>query len=260
MPEYIGTETGGGSEGDLVANGNVYPAVSGPYGGGDIPAGSYTYGSPQPLADDASWKKSEYNSMTDAKNPKEGKEKAKTFRKFAIGTGPKQAVFKDPRTGKVRTGIMFHYDGNVPGTLGCIGYQQPEAQQALIDDPDKTVTVQYDSSIAQARADVETKLGHTVDWNKVEQGRRHLPARAAPGTHSKTKLGNKVKKGNPTVLLGAHNRQTAHLEAPLEDGSKIAEASTSVFVGTERQRVARVDDQTTDGSPLADGEDSIQVG
>lgn len=261
--DYYGMEYGSsdavGSEGYLVTNGNVYPALSGPWTakdmtrgtGGDIPPGQYTYGDSRAATG---------KSFKDPNSKKGG-----VF--FPIGTGPDQAPIHDGRPGhaQTRTDVGFHFDGGNPGTNGCIGYQQVEAQEALEADTSKTLTVHpYSSSLDQVHADIEAKLGHKVDWNKVEEGRRHWagqgPVTPAADVHSKNVRGRRVKKGVPSVGLGKRRRHTAHLESPLEGGVQVAQASNSVFVGPERKRVARVNDQTTDGSPLADGEGTILVG
>ncbi len=260
--DYYGVEAGSsdavGSEGYLVTNGNVYPALSGPWTakdmtrgtGGDIPPGQYTYGNSHAAAG---------KSYKDPKSKKGG-----VF--FPIGTGPNQAPIHDGRPGhaQTRTDVGFHFDGGNPGTNGCIGYQQVEAQESLESDPNKTLDVHpYASSVTDAQKQIEAQLGHPVDWKKVEEGRRHWAGEGpvgGSGVHSQTKKKHKVKKGVTSVHLGKKGRQTAHLESPLDSGDQVADASTSVFAGPERKRVARVNDQTTDGSPLADGEDSILVG
>jgi hypothetical protein len=255
MPTFIGTENGSSASGYLIANGNVYPAASGTSTLQDIPQGTYDYGDAESLSPN------QYYAMTDAPDRAHATAAhAKAFRKFHIGTGPHgSGTIHDPRTGRTRVGIELHYDGGAPGTAGCIGYQDPAAKDALVADPDKTVSVQYLGNIDQVKAAVEQKLGHSVDWSKV-QPRRVPGGGGGSGTHSKSRKGHRVKKGNTTVLVGPHKRHTAHLEAPLEGGAQIAEGSSSVFVGPERYRVARVDDETSDGSPIADGESSIDVG
>jgi uncharacterized Zn-binding protein involved in type VI secretion len=217
--------------------------------GGDIPPGQYTYGDP---------KAAPGKSYKDPNSTRPG-----VF--FPIGTGPNQDPIVDGRPGhaKVRHDIGFHFDGGNPGTNGCIGYQQIGAQDSLTNDPDKTLTVHpYSSSLAETRAAIEAKVGK-VDWDKVEEGRRHWPGEGpvqATDVHSKTKKGHKVKKGSTSVNSGPKARQTAHLESPLESGDQVADASKTVFVDPAQKRVARVNDQTTDGSPLADGVGSILVG
>ena len=101
MADYFAAENGSGSQGYLIANGNVYPAVSGPYGKGDIAPGDYTYGSPQHL----NKSKGEYYTMTDAPSRKAATAE-RGFRKIHIGKGANpEADFKDPRTGATRSGV-----------------------------------------------------------------------------------------------------------------------------------------------------------
>jgi hypothetical protein len=258
MADFIAVESGNSASGYLIANGNVYPAASGTSSLLDIPQGTYNYGADEALSSN------QYYSMTDAPNRKEAKKrKGKGFRKFHIGTGPAgTGTIPDKRRPKdPRKGVEFHYDGGNPGTAGCIGYQDNAAKDALIADPNKTVTVQYVKDMDAVKAQVEQKLGHKVDWSKVSPLRKAGGGGGGgSGTHSKNRKGKKVKKANRTVLLGPKNRHTAHRLSLLEGGVQIADASTTVFVGPERLGVARVDDQTTDGSPIADGESSIMVG
>ncbi|HEY4122478.1 MAG TPA: hypothetical protein VGM56_31655 [Byssovorax sp.] len=248
MPTYYGVEGPSASNGYLIANGNVYTAESGTSKLQDIPAGDYTYGDAIPLD-----KRSERTSMTDGSDWHK-------FRKFHIwGTGPQGAI-TDPRKGRhklQRTGIEFHYDGGNVGTAGCIGYQDPAAQQDLINDPDKSVQVQYFQTDAEVRAAIEAKLGHTVDWSKVRTRGRAGGAGANAGLQSTTRKGKKVTKGNTTVKAGPHARDTAHIQASLEGGGQVVQGSQTVFVGPEMLPVSGVDHLTSDGSPLAVGESSI---
>ena len=256
MADYIAVETGNASQGYLIANGNVYPAASGTSSLLDIPEGSYFYGEGQSLSS------KQYYSMTDAPNRKEAKKrKGKGFLKFHIGTGPGgEGDLPDKRRPKKpRSGVEFHYDGGGIGTAGCIGYQDNAAKDALTADPNKTVTVKYVKSVDEVKALVEQKLGHKVDWSKVKEPRRLGASGQGSGTHSKTRRKRKVKKGNPTVLVGPKKRQVAHLEAPVEGGYKVAQGSPHVFVGSERYPVAAVSHNTTDGSPLEDGESSVLI-
>jgi hypothetical protein len=259
MADYIAVETGNHSAGYLVANGNVYPATSGSSTLLDIPQGTYTYGGAEALS------AKQYYSMTDAPSKKKkhaNKTRAANFRKFHIGTGPKgSGVIPDSRRPKQpREGIEFHYDGGGAGTAGCIGYQDNAAKDALIADPAKSVNVKYVKDMDAVKAEVEKKLGHKVDWEKVTPLRKQYVPPKASGTQSKNKKSKKVVKANKTVLLGPNTRETAHRLALLESGVKVVDASTTVFVGPERLGVARVDDMTSDGSPIADGEISIMVG
>jgi hypothetical protein len=148
-------------------NGNVYPAASGSASLQDIPQGTYNYGNAEALSE------KQYYSMTDAPDRAHANAaRAKAFRKFHIGTGPHgSGEIYDKRIKRNRVGIEFHYDGGSPGTAGCIGYQDPAAKDALIADTDKQVRVKYVGSDAEARALVEQKLGHKVDWSKVKPRR-----------------------------------------------------------------------------------------
>jgi hypothetical protein len=245
MPSYFGVENGNYSSGYLIANGNVYPAVSGSGSLRDIPAGSYTHG-------DGEVPRADQPTMTDGT----GRQK---FRKFhVIGTGPSGEIW-DPRKnngkGGWRDGIELHYDGGNPGTAGCIGYQDPAAKDAITADPDKSVNVQYLADDEAVKRAVELRLGHPVDWSKINPPKK--PGGGGSGTQSKTKKGKKVQKGNPKVLVGPKQRQIAHQQAMLEGGGVVAEGNPTVLVGSEQYPVSRIEHMTTDGSPLADGEDSV---
>ena len=251
MPSYYGVENGQYSSGYLVANGNVYPAVSGSTGLRDIPAGSYTHAAGVPVREDQP-------TMT------EGHGVAGYQQFLILGTGPGGTIretrpyttmdkVSHPKGGN-RDGIELHYDGGYPGTAGCIGYQDPAAKDAIIADPDKSVNVQYlDSDDAVKRA-IELRLGHLVDWSKI-----HPPNKpgGGGGTQSKTKKGKRVENGNPSVLVGPKARQIAHQHAALEGGDVVAEGNPTVLVGAELFPASRVDHMTTDGSPLADGESTV---
>src|SRR5215468_10736842 len=122
MPDFIGVENGTNAQGYLIANGNVYPAVSGTSRLWDIPQGTYTYGHDVPLEQG----KGQWKSMTDG-NPAHHNQ----YRKFHIGTGPNQDSFIDPRTGRRREGIDFHFTPRT-GSAGCIAYQDNAALGSLI--------------------------------------------------------------------------------------------------------------------------------
>jgi hypothetical protein len=259
MADYIAVETGNRSAGYLVVNGNIFPAESGTNTLLDIPEGTYTYGGPEALSED------QYHWMTDAKNEDEATAKrAANFKKFHIGTGPNGTgeIPDERRPDEPRTGIEFHYDGGNPGTAGCIGYQDNSAKDALIAEKNKTVTVKYVKTMDEVKKLVEEKLDKLKlcpNWNAIKEPRSTAASGTGSGTQSKTLKKNKVKKGNPTVLVGPKKRQVAHLEAPVEGGYKVAQGSPNVFVGSEQYPVAAVSHFTTDGSPLEDGESSVLV-
>jgi hypothetical protein len=245
---YVGVRDGNHSQGLLAVNDNVFPAASGNATHLDIPEGNYTYG------DEMALEKKQRRTMTDGKGP------MKNFGKFPIGTGPKgEGDLPDARRPKTpRTVIRLHYDGGSIGTEGCIGFQDNAAKDALIANPDKRISVIYVKNIEEARALIEQKLGHKVDWSKVKPNRTPEASGKGDGTHSKNRKGKKVKKANRRVLSGPRRRQTAQRLSLLEGGVQVADASTTVFI--EGLGVARVNDMTTDGSPVADGEGSILVG
>jgi hypothetical protein len=256
MADFVAVPNGNGATGYLIANGQVYPAASGggPNGLLSIPQGNYTYGGPEALTYSKDPKKNQYRSMTDKGDPK-------GYNKFHIGTGPNgSGVIKDPRRPKKpREGIEFHFDGgSTYGTAGCIGYQDNAARQSLIDDPTKKVSVQYVKDDAAMRAEVERRLGHSVDWSKVKKpGQAGTSRGAGSGTQSQTKKRNKVKKGHHKVLVGPRQRHIAHRRARLADGGHVTEGLKKVYVAEQQYPVSRVDHLTTDGSPLADGESSV---
>lgn len=250
MADFIAIPNGNGASGYMIANGQVYPAASGggPNGALSIPEGNYTYGDPQRLS------KKQYKGMTDKGDP-DG------FSKFHIGTGQNgEGTIPDPRRPKKpREGIEFHFDGgNTYGTAGCIGYQDNAARQALINDPNKTVSVKYVEDEAAMKAEIERRLGACVDWKQIKQPGQAGTARPNAGeVHSKTKKGNKVKAKNTKVRVGKKQRRIAHRRADLMGGGHITQGLARTYVGPSQHQVARVEHLTTDGSPVADGEASV---
>lgn len=247
MADFIGVQSGNGATGYLNVNGNIYPAASGGNGGQFVPAGNYTYGKNLPLAGH------QWYTMSDRNRAHE-----KNYNKFHIGTGKDSSdPIWDESLKRYREGIEFHFDGGGPGTEGCIGYQDPTAKDALIASSDKSVSVSYANSMDAVKAQMEQKVGHKIDWSKVQPPRS--PVSPGPGPQSTTQRGKKVALGDTTTLSGPKHRQTAHLDSPLEGGGQVVVASTSVFVGKDKKGVARVQDNTTDG-PIDTGESSILVG
>jgi len=267
---FIATESGQASSGYLVANGDAYVARSGSnaYGRGDIPQGSYKLGAPEGLN---KGKKQDKSMAPKGSNWRK-------FRKFDIaGVGP--GVIKDPRyPGNPRIGIKFHYDGNNPGTEGCIGYDDPAAQTALTNAynaGDRDIKVIYVKSDAEARAMTKRLTGKeppTSTRGGVAGGAGKKKAPAKPkrkpkkkaaqrkGATSKIKHGAKMAEGEPTVLLGKKRLKAAHRKARHTGGGRIAQGIRSVWVGKKLLAFGRVTDPTTDGSQVASGEDSVMVG
>jgi hypothetical protein len=264
MPSYFGVENGPYSSGYLVANGNVYPAVSGfpgwsshPDGLRDIPAGSYTHQDGVPLREDQ--RKSMSDNESDISN----------FRQFLIiGSGPNGTIpekrsyttidgIAHPNGGS-RDGIEMHFDGKPYGTAGCIGYQDPAAKDAIIADPDKSVNVQYLADDEAVKRAIELRLGHLVDWTKIKPPvTPGTSGSSGSGTQSTTKKGKKVETGQPNVLVGPKQRQVIHKQSMLEGGGQVLEGNPTVLVGEGQLPVSRVAHMTTDGSPLADGEATV---
>jgi hypothetical protein len=256
MADFIAVPNGNGATGYMIANGQVYPAASGggPNGLLSIPEGKWTYGGPEALTHSKDPKKDQWRSMTDKGDPK-------GYNKFHIGTGPNgSGTLPDPRRPKKpREGVEFHFDGgSTYGTAGCIGYQDNAARQALIDDPNKSVSVKYVKDEAAMKAEIERRLGHSVDWSKVKKpGQAGTSRGGGSGTHSQTKKGNKVKPKKHNVHVGPKQRHIAHRQASLMSGGKVVQGLKKVAVGRPQYQVARVDHLTTDGSPVADGESSV---
>jgi len=118
---------------------------------GDVPPGTYEIGKPLGLSHD------NLLTMTDGTgNPR--------FRKFPIipvgnsrliQNGKVIGVKDDRYPGVPRTSLLFHYDGDVIGSAGCIVYDTLEVQDALIaaiNRGDRSVTVVHVATAAEARS------------------------------------------------------------------------------------------------------------
>ena len=201
------------------------------------------------------------------------------FEKFLIsGVGPtaERGGIRDARyPGRPRTGVMFHFDGNGPGSEGCIAYDDPRAQQSLndaIDGGDREVQVIYVRSDAEARELATRYAGEAPPENTVRgYGRAGAserdPAPARPrrtsqlrGDVSTIQGGPRMAQGERTVLLGEQQLMAAHVQARHTGGGRIQEGSPTVFVGRQQLAFGRVTDPTTDGSEVATGEPSVMVG
>lgn len=84
-----------------------WPAVSGPYGKGELPEGGYTIAPPAIL---------EGVPANEAYRDKKGHTWFAPLR---------------PQFPTDRSGFGIHPDGNVPGTLGCIGLTQEDTREIL---------------------------------------------------------------------------------------------------------------------------------
>jgi hypothetical protein len=276
---FIAVDNGNRADGYLVANGDVYAARSGGWGRGEIPEGVYELGGPEGLNS----RLGQNRSMA-----KKGSDWTK-FKKFGIaGVGPSKGFNKkeglwglaDPRyPDAARTGVKFHFDGPPYGSEGCIAYDDPAAQQSLIDAHkagDTRVEVIYVKTDAEAHAMAKTLSGKEPPANTIRgygrpegggrdlepapRARRRRPASRQRGDTSRIKKGPRMAEGETSVLLGEKMLVAAHVQARHTGGGRIAEGSNSVYVGKQQLAFGRVDDPTTDGSEVATGEPSVMVG
>ncbi len=88
---------------------NRWPAVSGPWGKGQLPKGEYTLSSPPVLVPPSHPKQSAYCD--------------------SVGNCWWQPIEPNFQTGRTELGI--HPDGNVPGTAGCIGASDKDTTSLL---------------------------------------------------------------------------------------------------------------------------------
>lgn len=277
---FIAVDNGNRADGYMVANGDAYVARSGGFGRGEIPQGNYTVSQGERLNPG----KKQNRSMA-----RRGDDWRK-YRKFRIsGVGPtaQGGGIRDPRYPRApRTGVMFHYDGNTPGSEGCIAYDDPRAQQSLsqaIENGDTNVSVIYVKSDAEARA-MATRLagGKAPPANSVTGYGRAGGSELAPADNTRTtrrprskrrkksgqrradvstiRSGPRMAQGEPTVVLGQKQLMAAHVQARHTGGGRIKEGSPTVFVGKQQLAFGRVTDPTTDGSEVASGEPSVMVG
>lgn len=86
------------SQGKLTWGSNSYTAVSGPYGSGPLPSGKYTV---------------EKRNVTNSTSLSASYKDKKTGKAFFIPISPTFTT--------TRSGFGIHPDGNIAGTLGCIG-------------------------------------------------------------------------------------------------------------------------------------------
>ena len=271
---FIAVDNGNRADGYMVANGDAYVARSGGFGRGEIPQGNYKVGPGEKL----NAGKKQNRSMA-----RKGDDWRK-YRKFRIsGVGPtaQGGGIRDARYPKApRTGVMFHYDGNTPGSEGCIAYDDPRAQQSLekaIASGDRDVSVIYVKSDAEARA-MATRLagGKAPPANGVRGYGKAGGSELAPAGKKKPKRkkrssqrradvsrirsGARMAQGERTVVLGQKQLMAAHVQARHTGGGRVREGSPTVFVGKQMMAFGRVTDPTTDGSQLATGEPSVMVG
>ncbi len=105
----------------IAPNGNNWHAISGPYGKGKLPSGQYLITEPV-----------EIKSIANKYNPYRDK------------TGFAWWCRIKPQFETVRSGFGIHPDGNIPGTLGCIGIRLDNTKEvfdALQNNKDKILIV-----------------------------------------------------------------------------------------------------------------------
>ncbi len=174
MPIYfIAVTNGSRADGYLIANRQTFAARSGrlladtdparivngrSLERGEVPPGTYRIGEAMPLSGKNKL------TMTD------GKSDVSRFQKFAIEpTASNRVKMSDGTWGvrdvryptEPRSLLRFHYDGDRPGSEGCIVYDDMRAQAALIQAQraDPEVRVEYLNSQVEVRARVKAITG-----------------------------------------------------------------------------------------------------
>jgi len=105
----------------ISSDGKYWPAVSGPYGKGKLPAGEYL--------------------ITE---PVEIKSKADKYKPYRDKTGFTWWCRIKPMFETERSGFGIHPDGNISGTLGCIGITLDDTKdvfEALLNSDDMSLVV-----------------------------------------------------------------------------------------------------------------------
>lgn len=236
---------------------NFESVSGGPGSLGPMPDGKYTFGPGEDLAP------SEHESMTDGKRPASAHKK---FRFTGVGErhagyqkqswsqwlrGDKRPLINDPNQTEPRWGINAHCDGRLPGTDGCIGYQDCERAQNAFQSA-------YDKGN-------NGFVVETLTREQTERLREQLlgkPASApwpAVPAKTNTKHGANVIDGEPSVVLGTEQRKAAHVDTPHDKNAKIAEGNGTIRVGLLQKPLAGVGHATTDASQLATGEQSVMM-
>lgn len=104
----------------ISPNGKKWPAVSGPYGKGKLPSGQYLI-----------------------TQPVEIKSKADKYKPYRDKTGFAWWCRIKPSFETDRSGFGIHPDGNIPGTLGCIGIRLDDTREVFYEllDSDNTILI-----------------------------------------------------------------------------------------------------------------------
>jgi len=169
---FIAVTNGHRADGYLIAHGDIYVARSGRLlddtapgkkERGEVPPGTYNIGKAMDLSAENKL------TMTD------GSKDTSYFRKFAImptgsntevGTKGKLKGVKGVRDtrypGEPRTLLRFHYDGDRPGSEGCIVYDDKRAQESIaaaVKAGDSMLIVTYVKDQNEVRAQVQQHGG-----------------------------------------------------------------------------------------------------
>ena len=108
----------------ISPDGQSWPAISGPHGKGQLPPGKYLIGEPIEI-----------------------KSSAAKFNPYRDKIGFAWWCRLTPLFETDRTGFGIHPDGNIPGTLGCIGIQLDntrEVFEALQNSKERVLLVQLE--------------------------------------------------------------------------------------------------------------------
>lgn len=272
---FIAVEGTQGAFGQLVVPSTGYStyAVSGPWGKGDLPAGTYRITKEQ----DTNEKSMTYK----------GHSKAKKYRLAAVGPdGSYSETFYDSRSKSNRSQILIHPDFGNWGTLGCIGFRgtpvstdghadaddvaavkaTEQELSALVGKGPTTVQVEYFKTPEEAQARLK-ELGFQNPDPEAFKDPRGAPPKPAPKAAKGTTKPSEVKKtaakvvtGEPSVLVGERKLMAAHVKSVHSAGGSIIKGSDSVFVGKQMLAFARIEDPTSDSDMVGTGDPTVAIG
>ncbi|MBK6513865.1 MAG: hypothetical protein IPG04_07005 [Polyangiaceae bacterium] len=232
--DFVGVTHGNASYGQLIGGGNVIPVVSGKFGNGYVPAGKYSLDKPQATSE---------KSMVPP-----GKKSTHKYRLAAIGKPTKvingKVHFWDERVGKWREGILIHYDGGTPGTLGCIGYIDPKHEGALkemLADGGK-VNVTYHDSVAAAQAHAKTLSGKDAPASDFanKYGGGGSGAKKKPSGKGKPSEDEEGRAGHEGRTFGPHRQGRPAGDAADGQGHRRQGEEGHEEEGLPRQEAPRV--------------------
>jgi hypothetical protein len=219
--------------GVMSANDQLWQVGSGPLGKGYVPEADYKMVE-QPLA------QGKDGDPAVMFPPDRSKDKGHKFRFYALGPayggndpnrgGP---ITKDPRYPEGRDRILAHYRKALV-THGCIGYNDPGAQDALSADikkGDNVIHVIFVKDEATARAMARSKVSN----------------------------GAAVIHGEVSVVAGTTKNSTAHVTSPHDKNGQVDQGVNSIRVGKKKKPVGYVGARTTDKAKVTTGATNIYV-